>query len=423
MGKLYGRVLIERAKELTGDFIGEEQGGFRQGRGCIDQAFTLRLIAERYLEKRRDLFVCFMDLEKAYDRVCTKKLWLVMEEYGVKGNLLKGIKAFYLNSRACVRVKRDLSVFFDVRVGLRQGCVMSPWLFNIFMDSTIREMDRVGKGAHLMLEGRIWDVSVLLFADDAVLIADSEDNLGSLVQEFDRVCEVNKLKINPGKSKVMVVRSEVGEMDINRRVWGGIQLRGVDLERVSVFRYLGMDFGERGGMEEEIKHRISEGKKVLGALKGIWKRGGLSREIKVRLFEVICLSTVLYGCETWVLNAKVRKRLEVLEMDGLRGVCSLRRIDRVRNERIKQLCKWTRSVVARGEQGVLRWFGHVVRMSDERLVKKVFDSTVGGFRGRGRPKWRWLDGVRLALGNRGLNLEDGMRVAEDRDEWRRVVDM
>ena len=78
-----------------------------------------------------------MDLEKAYDRVCRKKLWSVLGRYGVGMNLLDGIKAFYENCRSCVRVRREMTEFFDVRVGLRQGCVMSPWLFNVFMDSVV----------------------------------------------------------------------------------------------------------------------------------------------------------------------------------------------------------------------------------------------------------------------------------------------
>ena len=71
----------------------------------------------------------------------------------INGKLLKGIKSFYRNSRACVRVNRNVSDYFNVDVGLREGCVMSPWLFNVFMDSVIRRMDRVGKGAEVREQG------------------------------------------------------------------------------------------------------------------------------------------------------------------------------------------------------------------------------------------------------------------------------
>ncbi len=71
-----------------------------------------------------------MDLEKAYDRVDREALWSVLRTYGVGGQLLKGIQAFYREANACVRVGGK----FSEEVGVRQGCVMSPWLFNIFMD-------------------------------------------------------------------------------------------------------------------------------------------------------------------------------------------------------------------------------------------------------------------------------------------------
>ena len=209
VGKLYGRVLIGRVKRVTEKNIGEEQGGFREGRGCVDQVFTLRMVAEKYREKKKDLFLCFMDLEKAYDRVCRKKLWSVLRSYGVGMNLMDDIRAFYKNCRSCVRVRREMIEFFDVRVGFRQGCVMSPWLFNMFMDSVIVGMDRDGRGASLSApEGR-GEMNVLLYADDAVLMADSGEKLEkNLVREFENECVSKCLKINPAKSKVMWMKNE-----------------------------------------------------------------------------------------------------------------------------------------------------------------------------------------------------------------------
>ncbi len=97
--------------------ICDEQGGFRRGRGCVDQIFAVRQVCEKYLAKGKKVFWAFMDLEKAYDRIDRE-------------GLLKGVKSFYMNSRACVRVGNGVSDWFLVRVGLLQGCEMSPWLFN-----------------------------------------------------------------------------------------------------------------------------------------------------------------------------------------------------------------------------------------------------------------------------------------------------
>ena len=112
------------------------------------------------------------------------------------------MQSFYVDSRACVRVGNDVSEWFLVNVGLRQGCVMSPWLFNVYMDGVVREVNvRVlRKGLELLsVKGGMFEINQQLFADDTALVADSEDKLCRLVSEFGRVCERKKLRVNVGK--------------------------------------------------------------------------------------------------------------------------------------------------------------------------------------------------------------------------------
>ena len=90
-GKVYGRLIIERVKEITRGVIGGEQGAFMDGRGCVDQIHTVRLMIEKYICKRRKLYAAFIDLEKAYDRVDRKALWDVLRIYGVGGELLSAV--------------------------------------------------------------------------------------------------------------------------------------------------------------------------------------------------------------------------------------------------------------------------------------------------------------------------------------------
>ncbi len=122
--------------KVTDKSVGDKQGGFRKGRGCVDQIFAVKILVEKYLEKDKKLFAAFIDLEKAYDRVDRKGLWDTLRVYGVGGQLLERIRSFC----ASVCVNGKLSESFSVELGARQGCVMSPWLFNIYMDGCIREM-------------------------------------------------------------------------------------------------------------------------------------------------------------------------------------------------------------------------------------------------------------------------------------------
>merc|ERR1712002_1078060 len=109
-------------------------------------------------------------------------------------------------------------------------------------------------------------------------------------------------------------------------------------------------------------------------------------QAKVGIYEAISKPILLYACETWVTNVHERKTMEAVEMCCLRSICGIRRIDRVRNVDVRRRCDKNVGVVERMEQGVLRWFGHVERMGNERLVKRVYDSEVRGVRRRGRPR-------------------------------------
>ncbi len=117
---------------------------------------------------------------------------------------LKGKQVFHREANVCVRVAGDFSKSFVVEVGVRKGCVMSPWLFNILMDGCMREMKYKVVNAGAKLNGEVWFVVTCLFVDDTVLLAESEGDFHRVVNEFYSVCKKRKLKVNTGKSKVMV---------------------------------------------------------------------------------------------------------------------------------------------------------------------------------------------------------------------------
>jgi hypothetical protein len=228
VGKVYGRVLIDRVVAVSEERLGEEQGGFRRGRGCVDQIFGLRQIIEKKLEKQKEAFVAFLDLEKAYDRVDRERLWNVLRDYGVCDTLVRAVKSFYWEGRACVRVGRVEGPMFKVQVGLRQGCVMSPGLFNIYMDSVVREVSGIvgNEGVSLRNENGIeWVLNMLLFADDTVLLSDSERGVQNMVEVFGDVCRARGVNINVEKSKVMRCRKVGGLSGLRVREGGGFWRR------------------------------------------------------------------------------------------------------------------------------------------------------------------------------------------------------
>ncbi len=125
---MYAKILERRrARGKAEHQISDSQFGFRKERGCTDAIFALRQISEKTIEYNPNLYLVFVDQEKAFDRVNRDKLWQALEQYDIKGKLLDNIRAFYANSRSAVRTTSGTSDWFPVTSGIRQGCVLSPY--------------------------------------------------------------------------------------------------------------------------------------------------------------------------------------------------------------------------------------------------------------------------------------------------------
>ncbi|KAK3536657.1 hypothetical protein QTP86_015466, partial [Hemibagrus guttatus] len=178
-GKVYSRVLERRVQPLIEPRIQEEQCGFRPSRGTLDQLYTLHRVFDGSWEFAQPVHMCFVDLEKAFNRVPCGILWEVLWEYGVRGPLLRAVRSLYNWSRSLVRIASCKSDLFPVHVGLRQGCPLSPVLFIVFMDRISRHsqgLEGVRFGDHR--------ISSLIFADDVVLLAPSSLDLQHALGRF-----------------------------------------------------------------------------------------------------------------------------------------------------------------------------------------------------------------------------------------------
>ena len=132
---------------------------------------------------------------------------------------------------------------------------------------------------------------------------------------------------------------------------------------------------------------VSEGCKVFCALKGVMKNRGLGMNVKKALYEKVVVPTVMYGSESWGMKVTERQKLNVFEIKCLRSMTGVSWLDRVRNEVVRARTGVRRELAARVDMNVLRWFGLVERMDNERLLKKVMNAKVDGRSARGRPRF------------------------------------
>ena len=155
------------------------------------------------MKNRKKVFAAFIYLEKAYNKVWRADLWKVLKEYGIGSRLLESIKALYKESKACVRV--ELTEEVGVKQGLRQGCPLSLWLYNIFADRVVRE-------AMVNFKARLDSclIQILLFVDDTVVMTQTDEDLNENNGRLYKTMCRHGLVINWNKSNIMVFSKKRG---------------------------------------------------------------------------------------------------------------------------------------------------------------------------------------------------------------------
>ena len=195
--KLWEKILEKRLRNIVK--LDEKQFGFQSGKSTTDAIFVARQLQEKYGSKKRRLYYAFVDLEKAFDRVPRKVIEWALRRQGVPERLIRLVMALYVNSVSKVKTSMGVSEEFNIGVGVHQGSPLSPLLFILVMQEATREIG---------LEG----IKELLYADDLVIMADSEEELVERFEAWKNGMEKRGLKVNTDKTKVMIS----GNMPVER---------------------------------------------------------------------------------------------------------------------------------------------------------------------------------------------------------------
>lgn len=455
--KVLERIVEARVRKMVK--IDSMQFGFMPGRGTTDAIFIVRQLQEKYLAKKKDLWMAFIDLEKAFDRVPREVVWWALRSLGVDEWLVSVIKAMYANVTTMVKQNGRVSNGFQVKVGVHQGSVLSPLLFIIVLEALSRTF-RQG----LPME--------LLYADDLVLMADTEELLIEMIKKWKTGLEDKGLKMNVGKTKVMrcqtgarpviksgkhpcgVCQKGVGSNSIMctscsawihkrcsgisgklQRIIGfrcktcvvGIQAKsetpeeislGADekLECVGKFRYLGDMIGAGGGAEEASIARVRSAWAKFKELAPVLTSRGASLKVKGKVYKACVQRVLVYGSETWPMKMEDLQRLERTERMMVRWMCGVNLKDRTSSEDLNRRLS-VDSVTDVVRRGRLRWFGHLERKDSNDWTSACRNINVVGARGRGRSRKTWDECIRQDLKALGLRKE----WAQDKTKWRGLI--
>ena len=205
---------------------------------------------------------------------------------------------------------------------------MSPWLFSVYMDGVMNKgkMGMGRKEVRFQEEGREWRLPGLLYSDDLFLCGEPEENLRAMAGHFVEACRRRGLEVNAGKSKVMLLDGEEGlECEVRVDI--------IRLEHVSEFTYLGCVLNESGTDEAECSRKPMSERRVAGAIKSLVNAWSLQLECARVLHESLLLPVLKYGTKTMIWREKERSKIWSVQMDNLRGLLGIRRMDKVPSAR------------------------------------------------------------------------------------------
>ena len=407
--KIMLRIILNRLKKEAEEHLAEEQAGFRAGRSTVEQIFNCRILMEKHLQHQRDLFHNFIDFKKAFDRVWHDGLWQVLRNFGIEEGLIQIMESLYKNSSSAVLLNNQIGKYFKTTVGVRQGCLLSPTLFNLFLENIMRETLHDFQST-ISIGGRV--ISNLRFADDIDLMAGSNPELQDLTNRLTDRAGAYGMEVSTEKSKVLV-NSTTGST-------AHILMSGEQLEEVDAFKYLGATLTKDGRSTSEIKTRLAMATAAMAKLNRFWKSRSISFNTKIKLFRSLVLSILLYGCESWTMTAETTKRIQTFETKCFRRLLGIswkehKSNDFVRSQ-VAQLAGPQEPLLALVKRRKLSWFGHLIR--HDALPKTVLQGTLEGGRRRGRQTKSWMDNIREWTRMDSPTL---IRRAEDRAEWRRLA--
>ena len=220
--------------------------------------------------------------------------------------------------------------------------------------------------------------------------------------------ESKGLKVNIGKTEVMVSSRRGTKVNIK-------DSQGTSLRQVNKFKYLGVTISEEGGSEEAVRATVSAAWGKWRDLSGVISDKYMPRKLKIKLYMTVIRPVLLYGVECWTVRKKEEQIFEKTEMQMLRRIKGVTLRDRVKSVDIRKELGVS-SIQEKVTKMRIRWYGHMKRM-EENEVRAVGDMRVPGKRPRGRPRGRWMDGVRRDMQELRITPED----AKDRTFWKSTI--
>ena len=272
----------------------EEQNGFRKNRNCLEHIFTLSSIVGSRLQEKKHTFCCFVDFSKAFDFVNRDLLIFALKQIGINGKFLNMFKAMYDETEAAVKISDKITHWFLTKTGVRQGQNDSPTAFSILINSLAKDLIQLQKGIQY---GTAY-VTVLLYADDIVILSDCEENMQIQLNKLSAWCKKWRMNINIDKTKIIQFRTKRSRQSNFMFYLGRDKLKLTDK-----YRYLGCTLNEYLDFRVTARTQAEGSSRSLGKLLSkFYLNKGLGYETYKKLYNSCIVPIMDYSSAIWGYN-------------------------------------------------------------------------------------------------------------------------
>lgn len=308
---------LNRVFETKG-FFSPAQAGFRRIEECVTQTGCLLEVARRREIMGMETCLLFVDLKKAYDTVPQEALMAKLDHYGVRGRMLGFIGVLYAQSMITVRSGSRLSDPVRLERGVRQGCPLSPVLFNIFINDILDGTERMG----VSVPGLGSDAKIpgLMFADDLVTLSADGESMKGMTDHISEWTTENEMAVGIQKCGVMAVGGKGPPLDGRATTW---VINGETVPVVETYKYLGVDITPSLDLARMMKGRKDSTRKLLTTVRGFLRSKNIPMPMKMSVMRGVVMPRLLFGAEVYGMNMTITDRMQTLVNRALRKVVGL----------------------------------------------------------------------------------------------------
>lgn len=358
ISKLYSAFINKRISAYLeeNDLLADEQNGFRRDRSCEDHVFTLNSI----VRNNDNVYTAFVDLKKAFDFVDRDMLLYKLLLNGIDGKVYESVKSMYESTTSCIRINDKLTQWFNCKSGVAQGNNLSPTIFAIFVNDLVSEINDLQLGVKVGES----NISILMYADDILLMGDSEESLQTMLNTLHSWCKKWRVLINTTKSKCVHFHKGRTPRSSFR-----FHIGQNTLETVADYKYLGVIFNEKCDFSN---HCDAIGKGASRALGGIINKIHNMKEFGFKSYEKLvsnCVFPVLDYCST-VWGYKQYQQLDNVQHRAIRYFLGVHRFAPI--AAITGDIGWLPAKYRRW-LNMLRYWNRLVALDSGRITRAVFE--------------------------------------------------